>query len=1386
MNSPKDSEDDLPLNQVAEEFVARYRRGECPSVSDFISRHPNLAEEIRELIPALVMMEDARPTPEMPAAGVTDAKGNRLERLGEFRILREIGRGGMGIVYEAEQESLGRKVALKILPRHAMLDSRQLERFQRESRSAAKLHHTNIVPVYGIGEHEGLHYHVMQLIEGRGLDQILDEVSETRKSNSRHRSRLSLNRPKPPNATGQHQFEETDALVAAASPAAGETIPSDAGSSYWNTVARIGVQVADALSYANSQGVLHRDIKPSNLMLDANGMVWVTDFGLAKASDSVDLTQSGDVVGTISYMAPERLNGDSDQRSDIYSLGITLYEMLTLQHPFAKSDRQQLLRQISFEELPSPRSIDPSIPRDLETIVLKAIAKRPSDRYQSADLFAADLRRFLDDHPIHARRLSIFERGWRLFRRNPGVVTLTAMTILLAAAVSVGIPLLHVLRRDRDQAIFSQKRAVVAEQQALSNQQRAERAEREVKIRSHLAQATAIRRSGKMGQRFDCLNEIAQAAKLTPSEPIRQEMRAEAIAAMALTDLRVSAERKHEGMYGPQFDAELRRYAFVDYLKSGDAIVRQQTDARELFRAPKPSFSFWYVVTEFSDDGRYLLVTYFLRDERPGDAVLHCWDLQDHKLILNCPIRSADVISSVTTRKSLLYYVNRQSELCVWNLEKRLEQKRLPLGMTPYNICVNPDGNRVAVNDYHTPLARILNLDTGEEISSWTADVGRFAMAWSEDEQLLATSTEDGRIFVRDVAAGKTRFQLDTDGTTIRLAFAHRSHLLASSNWEFSTRLWDAANGKELVTASGVFLRFSKDDKQIAFGSAKSTGVWELAHNQEIRYFQPASTLRQERADQLLTGSVFSPDDRLLITFGHGGMWFWDRATGVELGHVDSGNTTSVLFRADSSSVVVHSVGLGIYEWPVRTIAEEDYDVLRVGPPKLLHALPVSVGFPGSLAWLPDQRSVAFADNQQSSVLVISADPEKTSPNVLFSLSSEHARMTNVAVSPDGRWVAAGGWKEESIQVWSLEDRRLETRLPHSDHTADTRFWVHFSPDNRWLLSAAASGAWSGYLARRVGTWERGFYQPAEAIGAPNVVFAGASEFMAFNISKDFVSIADSSDGSELMRLSTSQRGDVYAAALSNRGEELVLTTSFAPSTWWNLRRVNQQLRTIGLSWNKAQELSDTSLSSDAQGDLWVSSSNARRAMRLQTDAGEFPSHRRSAIQAAALANEMRAWRAQAEAGDWATAWKTIERAMSQSPDNVMVMNEVAWTAVKKPSSDPEQSKRGLELAKRLIEMVPDNGDYLNTLGVALYRNGNWKDAITALKRAEELSPNRITAHNAYFIAMSFWQLSDPAAAIEWYEKAIAWKIANPSVAAQYESELQPFHEEAASLLKMP
>jgi serine/threonine protein kinase/WD40 repeat protein len=445
--------------ELAEEFLQRYRQGERPSLKEYVDRRPDLAAEIREVFPAMALMENIALTDESPAGSPLPAETSALTQLGDFRIVREIGRGGMGVVYQAEQLSLGRQVALKVLPATVQVDTRQRRRFEREARAAARLHHTNIVPVFGVGEYHGLSYYVMQFIQGLGLHEVLEELKRLRGAAP------PATQPSGPAAavarsllTGQFQPAAADAETiddqpdgadahegptdpgsgarshaALALPGSGDNSKRSRQATYWHGIAQVGVQVAGALEYAHQQGVLHRDIKPANLLLDTHGTVWVTDFGLAKANDQQDLTHTGDVLGTLRYLPPEAFEGKADRRSDVYALGLTLYELLALRPAFDEKDRHHLIMQVTGAVPPRLDVLNPNIPGDLVTIVHKAIEREAGHRYGTAAELAADLQRFLDDEPIRARRVGVVERLGRWCRRNPLVASLLGAVVLATA-----------------------------------------------------------------------------------------------------------------------------------------------------------------------------------------------------------------------------------------------------------------------------------------------------------------------------------------------------------------------------------------------------------------------------------------------------------------------------------------------------------------------------------------------------------------------------------------------------------------------------------------------------------------------------------------------------------------------------------------------------------------------------------------------------------------------------------------------------------------------------------------------------------------------------------------------------------------------------------------
>ena len=413
---------EVELARIAEDFLEQLDRGAGPDIEDYVQRYPHVAEALRQVLPVLKAVGgtgDFWYGDDEPAGSL----GPENRTLGDFRIVREIGRGGMGVVYEAQELSLGRRVALKLLPFAAVLEPHQLKRFKMEAQIAACLHHTNIVPVFSVGCERGIHYYAMQYIEGHSLASIMQEL--------RPHADVESTR-------GDTQCSPLKAELGkcARSLLAGGSTQS---LEYIRSVTRFGVQAAEALQHAHEMGVVHRDIKPSNLLLDIHGHLWITDFGLAqyRTNAGTALTMPGDVLGTVRYMSPEQAAGNTsgiDHRTDIYALGATLFELLGLEPAFRERERHKLLRSIEIDEPCSLHSLNSAVPTDLETIVLKAMAKEPGSRYTSSQALADDLRRFLEHRTITARRPTLSERLGKWSRRHRSLVNAAVVVLLLSVA----------------------------------------------------------------------------------------------------------------------------------------------------------------------------------------------------------------------------------------------------------------------------------------------------------------------------------------------------------------------------------------------------------------------------------------------------------------------------------------------------------------------------------------------------------------------------------------------------------------------------------------------------------------------------------------------------------------------------------------------------------------------------------------------------------------------------------------------------------------------------------------------------------------------------------------------------------------------------------------
>jgi serine/threonine protein kinase len=463
------------LNDILLAYVEAIEAGHVPDRRQLLALYPEFASELSDFFEgrdrvevmsgplrdfsrsgmiqaALEITKEAGPRPganetrtsssDVASPANSSGPASELGQLGDYRLIREVGRGGMGIVYEAHQISLNRRVALKVLPFAAALDPKQLQRFKNEAQAAAQLHHNFIVPVYAVGYERGIHYYAMQFIEGQSLAAMIREL---RQLANRQQPQTSGSSPQEEPSTGAyHGDRETAPTQTESHPTqvvtALSTERSQRGIRFYRRVAELGTRAAEALDHAHQEGVVHRDIKPANLLVDMRVNLWITDFGLALFHSDAGLTLTGELLGTLRYMSPEQALGKRtliDHRTDIYSLGVTLYELLTLNPVFDGHDRQELLNQIANDEPRPPRSWDKSIPVELETIILKAIAKHPAERYASIHEMGDDLQRFMEDKPILARRPSLREKALKWSRRHRPIVVSAGLLLVLTFVGSV-------------------------------------------------------------------------------------------------------------------------------------------------------------------------------------------------------------------------------------------------------------------------------------------------------------------------------------------------------------------------------------------------------------------------------------------------------------------------------------------------------------------------------------------------------------------------------------------------------------------------------------------------------------------------------------------------------------------------------------------------------------------------------------------------------------------------------------------------------------------------------------------------------------------------------------------------------------------------------------
>ena len=1130
-----------PVEQLAEEFMDRLRRGERPDVSAYAAAHPELADEIRDLFPALVVMEEVKPAGTEPHA---PAPEEPPEQLGDYRILREVARGGMGVVYEAEQAALGRHVALKVLPAQTGGDPLRLLRFRREARSAARLHHTNIVPVFDVGSAGGVHYYAMQFIRGQGLDEVLRELRRLRAGGTPTEPAADDLTASLADGLRTGVFAGAPIVPAAKSPAPpSETSALFTGpvSHYFRSITGLGVQAADALAHAHAQRVLHRDVKPSNLLLDRQGALWLTDFGLAK-DDGDDLTRTGDVVGTLRYMAPERFKGVSDPRTDVYALGVTLYELLTLRPAFDEADRVLLVRRITQDDPPRPRAIDPTIPRDLETVVLKAIEKEPARRYSSATEMADDLRRVLADRPVRARRASWREQAWRWCRRNPAVAASLAAAFVFLTAGAVASSWLAV-------------RATRAEGEVegrLRNEIDANKEARRQLFAAKVAEARASRYSRRPGQRFGALVALAEAARLSRElgmdDGVRAELRDDAVACLALVDVRPG--REWEGVppghsRGLGLAPDFTHYARADL--KGNVSVRRVADDAEVTILPGDGpggGGSGAANLAFSPDGRLLSATYW-HTLPGGKANFRLWDWRAGTVLAEPAFRV--VSSDVSPDGRRLALVGPDHTLTLLDVSgpgrgwRELWRVRAegPLD----EVVFHPDGARLACSSRSRKLVELRQTATGARDGTVPTPSGCAGLAWLPDGRTLAGVGADRTVYLYDSAHPAKPIALTSHRGDGAAAIRSPTGLVWTWSWDGAVQLMNPWRGREVVRLeSGGF--FDRTGTRLVTVAGPRLQLCEVAPGREF------VTLPNPRwgVGEYEHGGC-SPDGRLLAAGSRHGIALWDLTRDLPAAYVDSPRTADVKFHPDGREFFA-ATAEGVFAWPVR----ETPGGLSVGPARRLG--------PATPAW-------GLGLDRPGRLLSVAAPggapvPAPAAPPPALP-ALRHVHCNNTALSSDGQWVAAGSHNGFGVRVWDAATGKEATPAPLFPDERVAR--VRFGPGGDHLTISTGSG----YHAVRTATWEPFRTLPRRpAVGtACPPVYSPDGKLLAVVTGSFAVTVLDAGTWHPLARLPSPDGEHFLPVAFTPDGSRLAVSTSDGLIHLWDLRLVREQLREIGLDWDQ-------------------------------------------------------------------------------------------------------------------------------------------------------------------------------------------------------------------------
>ncbi len=1340
-----------------------------------------------------------------PSATGGASEPTRIRYFGDYEIVREIARGGMGVVFRARQVSLNRTVALKMILAGQLADDNDVKRFRTEAEAAANLDHPGIVPIYEVGQHEGQHYFSMGFIEGQSLSQRLAE--------------------------GPLPAREAAEMIR---------------------------RVSEAIEYAHQHGVIHRDLKPANILLDQNGNPRVTDFGLAKKiqGDS-GLTGSGQIMGTPSYMPPEQAGGKRGEvgpAADVYALGATLYALLTGRPPFQAATAMDTVIQVISDEPVSPRRLNPSIPRDLETICLKCLAKEPGKRYATAAALAEDLRRFQANEPILAQPVGRVERGLKWVRRKPAAAALLASLVVGTAlatflAIRANQKAAEALeqkgRADEQTEVAKSKAAEALVQKGRADEQAgvAKSSARLANDRAYISDLRLVQRAWEENQ-VGSVHELleGQRPEKTGGEDLRNF---EWYYWWRQSHNELFTFPAHTGVYGVTivvsdmaFSPDGRRLASCGGYNPGEVKIWDTLTGQLILALRGHALGVEGVA--YSPDGRHL-ASGGAQAPRQGEVKL--WDTATGKEMLTLAAHTGLVRSvAYSPDGRRLASALEDGTVKVWDAATGREERTLQM-QPARRVVFSPDGRRLA--SLGTGM-KVWDLGTGKEERLVRGPLMTlpFDVAFHPDGRCLAFGAilelgSTGTVKVWDVVTGQELLILEGhSGTVSRVIISPDGRHLASASHDATVRVWDAATGKENFIVGGHSgaagaLAFSPDGRRLASG-----GTFQEPRKPavgEVKFWDASASpesLTLRGHSNFVKGVAFSPDGLRLASEGGGIVKLWDAATGKE----------TLTLAGDiglGGEVAFSPAGRRLASCGGRLNEPGEVKVWDTATGKAVHTLRGHTGEVMSVAFSPDGARLASRGGKPHAWGEVKVWNSASGQEIL-SLPVGNSFGHGVAFSPDGRRLASAERANGLLKVWDISTGSEVLSLKHTNEIDG----VAFSPDGRRLAGASYD--------RTVLVWDT-------ATGNLVHVLRGHTQYVlgvAFSpdgrrlascggdgVSKPGeVKVWEMTRGQEILTL----RGHTMAVkrvAFSPDGRRLASASYDSTVKVWDATEETSESRQRRLARFEKPDpvwhIQEAEAAADAKQeyaigfhlkhlagveDEAVPFYTRRGKLYLRVGQGEHAVADFSRV-IDKVPGDVAAWRDRADAygglGQWGKADADLLKAIELAPDdrlewtslarvrlaggnkdgyraacatllvrsekmtNLVDSLDVARTLMLAPSAVVDATAP-LHVVERALASFPQNHPFAGMLGAALYRAGKYDAAVQKLNEAIALFGRGGTPHDWLFLAMAQHRLGKRDEAGKSLTKALSLQDEKAIAALPWVErlDLKVLREEAEALIR--